>query len=201
MKRFHTVVLGLGAMGSAAVCQLAKRGHRVLGIDRFEPPHAYGSSHGDTRITRLAIGEGEHYTPLALRSHELWRELERETGESLLINCGELIISSAAKTSISHGERFFANTLAAARKHGIAHEILDAAAIRRRFPDFNVRDDEVGYFEREAGFLRPEACVHAQLALARQHGAKIRTGDGAAVRCIVRRSDGDDESRPTSRIR
>ncbi len=177
MRRFQTVVLGLGAMGSATVCQLAKRGHRILGIDRFTPPHAYGSSHGDTRITRLAIGEGEHYTPLALRSHQLWRELERETGTNLLTVCGELIISSEAKTSISHGERFFANTLAAARKHGIAHEILGATEIRRRFPEFNVRDDEFGYFERDAGFLRPEACVRAQLALARHYGAEIHTGE------------------------
>ena len=75
MTRFDTIVLGLGAMGSAAVYHLARRGKRVLGIDRFSPPHALGSSHGDTRITRVAIGEGAQYTPLAMRSHELWREL------------------------------------------------------------------------------------------------------------------------------
>ncbi len=94
MRRFRTIVLGLGAMGSATLCQLARRGHRPLGIDRFSPPHANGSSHGDTRITRLAIGEGAHYTPLALRSHELWRELERETGARLLASIGGLFMSS-----------------------------------------------------------------------------------------------------------
>ena len=96
MRRFETIVLGLGAMGSAVVCQLARRRCRVLGIDRFAPPHAFGSTHGDTRITRLAIGEGEEYTPLALRSHQLWRELEKETGTSLLTLCGCLVISSGA---------------------------------------------------------------------------------------------------------
>ena len=75
-------------MGSATLYRLARRGNPVLGIDRFSPPHARGSSHGDTRITRLAIGEGVHYTPLALRSHALWRELERETGATLLTSTG-----------------------------------------------------------------------------------------------------------------
>src|ERR1700752_4302810 len=122
MTRFETIVLGLGATGSAALCQLARRGNAVLGIDQFAPPHARGSTHGETRITRLAIGEGEQYTPLALRSHQLWRELEEETGESLLTANGCLIISSRAKTSRTHVENFFANTLAAATRYGIAHE-------------------------------------------------------------------------------
>ncbi|TMG85322.1 MAG: N-methyl-L-tryptophan oxidase, partial [Betaproteobacteria bacterium] len=173
MRRFDTIVLGLGAMGSATLCQLARRGNGVLGIDQFSPPHALGSSHGDTRITRLAIGEGEQYTPLALRSHQLWRELERETGTELLTTCGGLIISSSAKTSRSHVENFFDNTLAAARKFAIAHEVLDAAEIRRRFPRFNVADDEQGYLERDSGFLRPEACVRAQLMMAERRGAEI----------------------------
>jgi sarcosine oxidase len=174
MSRFDSIVLGLGAMGSAAACHLARRGNRVLGIDRYSPPHALGSTHGDTRITRLAIGEGGHYTPLALRSHELWRELERETGRTLLTCNGGLVISSAAKTSISHVENFFANTVAAARRFGIAHELLDAAAIRTRFPGFNVGDDEHGYFEPGAGFVRPEACVAAHLEIAGRRGATLR---------------------------
>ena len=173
MRRFETIVLGLGAMGSAALYQLARRGNGVLGIDRFSPPHALGSSHGDTRITRLAIGEGEQYTPLALRSHQLWSELERETGTRLLTACGGLVISSSAKTSRTHVENFFDNTLAAAKKYAIAHEVLDATEIRRRFPRFKVADDEQGYLERDAGFLRPEACVRAHLMAAEQRGAEI----------------------------
>ena len=160
-------------MGSATLCHLARRGVRALGFDRFSPPHAHGSSHGDTRITRLAIGEGIHYTPLAMRSHELWRELERETGAALLASVGGLFISSPTKSSVLHVPGFFENTVAAARQYGIAHEILDAPAIRRRYPAFNVGADEYGYFEPEAGYLRPEACVAAHLAVAERRGATI----------------------------
>ena len=177
MKRYDTIVLGLGAMGSAAIYHLAKRGNSVLGIDRFSPPHAQGSSHGETRITRLAIGEGAQYTPLAMRSHALWRELERESGTSLLTTCGGLIISSAAKSSITHVEGFFANTVAAAERYGIAHQILDAAEIRQRFPQFSVADDEAGYYEPSAGFVRPEECVRAHLALAQATGAQIHRNE------------------------
>ena len=173
MSRFHTIVVGLGAMGAATLAALARRGVRVLGIDRFSPPHARGSSHGDTRITRLAIGEGAHYTPLAQRSHALWRQLERETGNELLAQVGGLFISSPARTAMLHVPGFFANTVAAAREYGITHEILDAPAIRRRFPVFNVADDEYGYFEPDAGYLRPERCVAAELAVAEQRGATI----------------------------
>ena len=164
-------------MGSAALYHLAKKGVRALGLDRFSPPHPFGSTHGDTRVTRLAIGEGEQYTPLALRSHELWRELERETGKTLLTTNGGLIISSSARTSRTHVENFFQNTLAAARKFGIAHEVLDAQEIRRRFPQFNVADDERGYLENEAGFLRPEACVAAHLTQAERSGAEIHRNE------------------------
>jgi len=176
---FDTIVLGLGAMGSATLFQLAKRGRRVLGIDRFTPPHAFGSSHGETRITRLAIGEGEQYTPLAMRAHEIWREIERETGERLLVECGGLIISGEGARATCHVPGFFANTLAAAKRFGISHEILDAAAIRKRFPAFAVRDDEVGYYEPSAGYVRPEACVASQLALAQHRGARAQLGETA----------------------
>jgi sarcosine oxidase len=181
MASFDTIVLGLGAMGSAALYHLARRGVRALGIDRFSPPHAFGSSHGDTRITRLAIGEGEHYTPLALRSHELWRELEAETGDRLLTACGGLVLSSGSATSHTHVENFFDNTLAAARRFGIAHELLDAAEIRRRFPPFRVADAERGYLERDAGFLRPERCIAAHLRAARRGGASLRCNERAGA--------------------
>jgi sarcosine oxidase len=177
MRIFDAVVLGLGAMGSAVLYQLSGRGVRVLGIDRFTPPHALGSSHGETRITRCAIGEGEQFAPLALRSHALWREIERESGRKLLTAQGMLIISSAAKTSFTHVEDFFANTVSAARRYGIAHEILDADAIRRRYAQFQIRDDEIGYYEPGAGFVRPEACIAVQLDLARRRGAEIHANE------------------------
>src|SRR5260221_2604048 len=172
--RYDAIVIGLGAMGSATAMQLAKHGAQVVGIDRYAPPHAHGSHCGETRITRKAIGEGDFYVPLVLRSYELWREIEAATGESLLEITGGLWISSPRRQVEIHVANFFAKTLAAARRFGIAHEVLDAAAIRRRFPQFNVHDDESGYFERDAGLLRPEACVRAQLALAAKHGADLR---------------------------
>jgi sarcosine oxidase len=173
MTHYQAIVVGLGAMGAAAIHQLARRGARVLGVDRFAPPHGLGSTHGDTRISRLAIGEGAHYTPIVLRSHEIWRELERETGADLLTTTGALIISSQARTAVLHDDNFFANTVAAAKAHDIAHELLDAGQIRRRFPQFAVGDDEYAYFEPAAGFLRPEACVRVQLDLALASGAEI----------------------------
>jgi sarcosine oxidase len=177
MKKFDVIVLGLGAMGSSAVYQLAKRGSRVLGLDQFSPPHAQGSTHGETRITRLAIGEGEEYVDFAVRSHQIWREIERESGKKLLFSVGGLIISSPDSTSSAHVPNFFSTTLDVAKKKNIAHEELDAAAIRRRFPQFGVKDDEKGYFEPEAGYLSPEECIKTQLDLAKTHGASIQTNE------------------------
>ena len=163
-------------MGSATLYQLAKRGANVLGIDQFSPPHTLGSTHGDTRITRQAIGEGAHYTPLSLRSYELFRELERESGADLLTITGGLMISSPAASSV-HVAGFFENTIEAARRYHIKHDVLDASEIRTRFPQFQVQDNEKAYFEYEAGFLRPEACIRAQLTLAQQYGASIHTDE------------------------
>src|ERR1700712_115740 len=150
------VVVGLGAVGSATLHRLAKRGVKVIGIDRFDPPHNQGSTHGDTRITRLAVAEGAAYVPLVQRSHELWRELEAETGETLMMQIGGLIIGEGDGAP-SHGQAgFLGKTIAAARQHEIPHEILDSAEIRRRYPQFLVRDNERGYFEPSAGITFPE---------------------------------------------
>jgi sarcosine oxidase len=179
---FDAIVVGLGAMGSASAWQLAKRGARVLGIDAHAPPHDRGSHCGESRITRKAIGEGDAYVPLALRSYEIWREIESASppnGERLLNVTGGLWISSPGRKAEIHVADFFDRTVSTAKRFGIAHEVLDAAAIRRRFPAFNVRDDESGYYEPDAGFLRPEACVAAQLALARERGVEVRTGEAA----------------------
>ena len=92
-QAFDVAVIGLGAMGSAALYQLARRGARVVGMDRHHPPHSHGSTHGETRITRRGIGEGEAYVPLATRSHEIWRQLEAETGQALLHEVGSIVIS------------------------------------------------------------------------------------------------------------
>jgi sarcosine oxidase len=174
LPEFDAVVVGLGAVGSATLYQLAKRGARVLGIDRFSPPHSFGSSHGESRITRLAIGEGDEYVPLVARSHELWREIEAATGRGLLTVTGGLWISSPTRQRDTHVADFFHNTLRAARRFDIEHEVLEPVLIRERFPQFQVTDSELGYYEPMAGYLRPEDCIAAQLELAQRHGAQIR---------------------------
>jgi sarcosine oxidase len=172
------LVAGLGAVGSAALYQAAKLGARALGIDRFHPPHDIGSSHGETRITRQAIGEGREYVPLALRSNQIWEEIEAATGRSLLTRNGALILQSPRTKGDHHGSAsFLGDTIAAAQENNIAHEVLSTSQIRERFPQFRVENDEAGYFEPGAGFLRPEACIETQLALARKLGAEVRTGE------------------------
>lgn len=171
------LIVGLGAMGSAALMHAAGNGASVVGIDRFMPPHTHGSTHGESRITRLAVGEGAEYVPLVRRSHSLWRQLEAATGESLYRACGGLVMGSGAASPM-HGQRnFFDSTVTVAQAHGIAHERLDAAGIAARWPQFELSGSERGYFEPEAGYLRPEACVAAQLAQAQARGAVIRTGE------------------------
>jgi sarcosine oxidase len=172
------LVIGLGAVGSATLLHAAGQGMEVLGIDRFAPPHSHGSTHGESRITRLAIGEGAEYVPLVRRSHALWRELEAASGQSLYQACGGLVLARRDAASPMHGQAgFFDSTVAVARAHGIAHEVLDARAIAARWPQLGLAGDERGYFEPAAGYLRPEACVAAQLALAQQRGARVQTGE------------------------
>jgi sarcosine oxidase len=168
------LVIGLGAVGSAALYQAAKRKALVIGIDRFAPPHDQGSSHGDTRITRQAIGEGREFVPLVLRSNQIWEELEAATGRNLMTRCGCLVLASPNMPGQHHGSTsFLQDTIDAASEFGIAHEVLSAAEVRQRYPQFRLRGDEIGYFEPGAGFLRPEACIETQLHLARQAGARI----------------------------
>jgi sarcosine oxidase len=171
------IVVGLGAVGSAALYQLARRGVRVIGIDRFRPPHDRGSSHGESRITRLAIGEGVEYVPFAIRSHEIWRELESETGQSLLVTNGGLIIGRRTDAGIHGRADFIGHTIAAAEQFQIPHEVLTPDEVTNRFPPFRFAGDETCYYEPGAGFLRPEACVSAQIERARAMGAGVVTGE------------------------
>jgi sarcosine oxidase len=171
------IVVGLGAMGSAAVYQLAKRGARVIGIDRYSPPHTLGSTHGDTRVTRLAIGEGEQFVPFAMRSHEIWRELESEAGTSVMTTTGGLIMAASSGQSLHGSTEFLETTIAAAEKFGIKHRVLDADKIAAAYPQFILDGSERGYFEDEAGFLRPELGVATQLSLAEKLGVDIHRNE------------------------
>ena len=177
-SHWDVVVAGLGAMGSAALYQCALRGAKVLGLERHGPSHEHGSSHGESRITRLALGEGEAYVPFVRRSHEIWRRLENETGRQLLRQIGGLVYGSSQCRSASHGAQdFLQTTFDVARRHGISHEVLSASQIADRFPQFRLQGDEWGYFEPEAGLVHPEECVAAQREVALRHGAEVRFGE------------------------
>ncbi len=172
------VVVGLGAMGSAALHRLARAGLRAVGIDRFHPPHHLGSSGGETRITRLAVGEGPEYAPLVRRSHEIWRELEAQTGESLFLQTGGLIIGPREGASSHHGKGdFVRRTIAVAQEYGIPHDVLGAAELGRRWPQLGLSGNEMAYWEPSAGLVFPERCIAVQLRLAREAGAVLHSGE------------------------
>jgi sarcosine oxidase len=167
-EKYDAIVLGVGGMGSAALCHLARRGVRVLGLEQFDVPHDLGSSHGATRVIRKAYFEDPRYVPLLHRAYELWRDLESEPGEKLLHICGCITIGPSEHPCVL-GVR------ECAARHNLPHEILDAAEIRRRFPALRPAADAIGIHEMDAGALPPERCVMAHVAAARRHGAEVRT--------------------------
>jgi len=156
------IVVGLGAMGSAVTYHLARRGYRVLGLDQFDVPHDKGSSHGITRIIRLAYFEHPSYVPLLLRAYQLWRQLEHDLGSQLLWITGSLDIGAVCEDSRRSCEL-----------HSLPHEILTAAEIARRFPAYQLPSDLMGLLQPEGGFLAPEACISAHLRLAGALGAEL----------------------------
>jgi sarcosine oxidase len=139
----------------------------VLGIEAFEPGHQLGSSHGESRIIRLAYHEHPSYVPLLRRAYALWSELEAESGEDLLTITGGLMIGPPSSELVS-------GALRSAQLHGLAHEVLSPADMRRRYPLFNPTDDEVALWEPRSGFLRPERCIETFVRLAQKHGAEVR---------------------------
>ncbi len=163
------IVVGLGGMGSATVRQLAARGVRVLGLERFTPAHDRGSSHGGSRVIRQSYFEDAAYVPLLLRAYELWADAEKDADVDLLTLTGGLYLGPPESTT-------FAGSLAAAREWYLPHEVHDSAAIRARFPTFTPGADEMGVYEERAGFVRPEATVAAHLDLAARDGADLRFG-------------------------
>jgi sarcosine oxidase len=169
-RQFDVVVCGLGIMGSAALYELARRGQRVLGIDRCAPGHDRGSSHGETRIIRLSYFEHPSYVPLLRRAYILWRELEAAAGRPLLHITGIAEIGPPDGTLI-------AGTLAAAQLHGIPHERLAAPELMRRYPAFRLSPHDVAVVQPDGGFVEAEPAVLALQALAKQHGAEIRIGE------------------------
>jgi len=167
---WDTIVAGLGAHGSAAAYRLATRGQSVLGFDRFARGHTLASFGGLSRIIRLSYYEHPSYVPLLKRAWDLWRELERESGETLLTPTGGLYMGPLDGELVS-------GSLASARMHGLEHELLGNAELQRRYPLFDVDRDWVGLFDVQAGWLAPERSVETHLRLAERHGATLRFGE------------------------
>jgi sarcosine oxidase len=165
-SNYDVIVVGLGAMGSATAYQLARRGHRVLGLDANARRHKNGSSHGTSRIIREAYLEGSDYVPIVQRAYELWRELEAETGQPLLNITGCLTIGEPQSTFVS-------GALASCQRFKLAHDYLSAAEVNRRFPGYSLSENLAAVYEPNGGYLLPEECVLAQLDQAARYGAKI----------------------------
>lgn len=163
---YDVIVIGLGGMGSAAAYHLAARGQRVLGLDQYGPVHNRGSSHGESRAIRQAYFEDPAYVPLLLRAYELWARLEHDADRELVTVTGGLMLGSE-RSRIVDGSR------QSARAWGLAHEMLDAREIRRRFPTMTPARDVVGFYEHTAGIVHPEAGVAAHLHLAELAGAEL----------------------------
>jgi sarcosine oxidase len=163
-QRFDSIVVGIGAMGSAALMHLARRGQRVLGLERYDVPHELGSSHGVTRIIRLAYYEDPAYVPLLRRAYELWRELEASADERLLYITG----------SVDAGPEVFEGSLRSCEAHDLEHEALSAGELAQRFPAYRLPSDMDCLLQPEGGFLLPERCIVAHVDQAKARGAVVR---------------------------
>jgi sarcosine oxidase len=190
MRAYDAIVIGLGAMGSATLYHLARRGKRVLGIEQFSQGHQLGSSHGDSRIIREQYFEHPLYVPLVQRAYDLWRELEEESGRPLMTLGGGLMIGPRDGMVV-------AGTLRSAKEYKLPHEVLSPSEVHRRFPAFELADDLIAVVDPRAGYLDPEACTSAHLTGARERGVEVHfdepvtawTADGDGVR--VKTTNGD----------
>lgn len=165
-KNFDVIVLGLGAHGSSAIYHLSKTGYKVCGIDRFKPPHNFGSSHGQSRIIRQAYHESPMYVPVVKKAFELWYELEQLSGKKLLLKTGGLILGNE-DAAIIKGAKLSAET------HDIPYEYLYNKEIAERFPALKIAEDTVAVLEEDAGILFPEKCIGTNLQLAEVNDAEL----------------------------
>jgi sarcosine oxidase len=167
---YDVIVVGLGGMGSAAAYHLAARGRRVLGLERHEPAHDKGSSHGGSRIIRQAYFEDPGYVPLLLRTYELWEKLAADSHRDVYRLTGGLFIGPPDCLIVS-------GSLRASRQWDLQLELLDAAEITARFPNFTPHPEDVALYDPKAGFARPELTVRVHLELAEKAGAILQFGE------------------------
>ncbi len=154
-------------MGSATLYELASRGLRVLGLERFDIPNDFGSSHGLNRIIRLAYYEDPSYVPLLRRSYERWRQLESASGEKLLYITGSVDAGS-------EDGRVFAGSLRSCLEHDLPHEPLTSAELTRRFPGCRFPENWMGVYQPDGGFLLSERCIVNHVFAALERGGEIR---------------------------
>jgi sarcosine oxidase len=170
-NHYDVIVAGVGSMGAAACYHLARRGIRVLGLEPFEIPNTHGSHHGRSRMIRQSYCEHPDYVPLLRRAYELWEDLEKQSERNLFQLTGGVYFG-APDACIVPG------ALTSAREHQLPHEFIeDESELRARFPSFRMPPGFVAFHEEKAGYLVPEEAVRTHAALARAHGAELRTGE------------------------
>jgi sarcosine oxidase len=163
---YDVIVVGVGGMGSATAFQLARRKQRVLGLERFDIPHAMGSSHGISRIIRLPYYEHSSYVPLLQRAFVLWREIETLSNQEILVTTGSI------DGGREDGE-LFNGALASARLHDLPHEVLTGAEVNARYPGYNLPSALRAVFQPQGGLLASERAIVAHVNAAMSLGAEI----------------------------
>ena len=172
MLKFDVIVAGVGGMGAAACFHLARRGLRVLGLERHDIPNTRGSSHGETRIIRLAYSESPAYVPLLRRAFELWRDLGETVDERMLYTTGSIDAGPA-------GSGLYEGSLASCLEHGLRHDTMSGAEVNRRYPGYRLPDDHLCLLQPDGGFVLPERSIVAHVTMAQAMGAEIRAHEPA----------------------
>jgi sarcosine oxidase len=170
---YDAIVVGVGGMGSAAAYHLAARGARVLALEQFAIPHELGSSHGLSRIIRLAYWEHPDYVPLVRRAYDLWRALEQASGQRLLIVTGSIDAGLSDSANV-------AGARSACATFDLPYDELDSATLTARFPGYRLPNDAIAIYQPDGGFLLPEPCILTHVALARHHGAVVHEHEPVA---------------------
>ncbi len=166
VSSYDVIVIGVGAMGSATCYELARRGKRVLGLERFGIPHSYGSSHGSTRIIRLAYSEHPSYVSLLRRAYELWQELQMSAQEQLLYVTGSIDAGTADSW-------VFRGSLESCKLHNLPYTVLTSAELRKQYPGYHLPEETLALFQPDGGFLRPERCIVSYVTAAQRLHADI----------------------------
>lgn len=165
-KTYDVIVLGLGAVGSAALYQLSKSNKKILGIDQYAPPHIYGSTHGNSRIIRQAYYEGKQYIPILQAAYEEWREIEKRNEASFFEITGALMMGTRYNSIVDQSEL-------SAQAYDLPYELMDSQEIAKRFKPFKPESSTWALLDKLAGYVIPEKAVESQLQLAKNNGAKF----------------------------